>query len=308
MLIEVEIDRAGGRRFHRLLRERLARRFPEAGVALRRVEGAPPLPGAVAALLALERIILRRSRDTLCDPLSAQEFGAPASGAPDIALDLSGYSSERAREALTLRPLYDGAPGEAAMVGALIAGRAPYVAIENALTRQIIVAGHPSLEAADGLTGGMEAVYSRVLTLIEQAIGAPQSSLPRPPYQALAASSLDIARFGIRGQIAQLTRRIYHLCCHAPHWRVGWRSMTGLGSWSWETSRDRNGTCCAIQGIISSPTLSRSPGGARPICSSRISTIASARGSFRSRSSGRTARSAKPFLSSKSPGIFPIPF
>ena len=115
------------------------------------------------------------------------------------------------------------------MVGALIAGRAPYVAIENALTRRIIVAGHPSLEAADGLTGGMEAVYSRVLTLIEQAIGAPQLSLPRPPYQALAASSLDIGRFGIRGQIAQLTRRIYHLCCHAPHWRVGWRLHDGPG-------------------------------------------------------------------------------
>lgn len=229
MRIEIETARAGGRRFHRLLRERLARRFADAAVALCAVEGAPALPGAVAALLALERLVLRRSRETLCDPLSAQEFGAPACGPADIVLDLSGGSSKGGRAALTLRPLYDGEPGEAAMIGALIGGRAPHIAIENVATRQIVGAGHPSLEAADGLTGGMEAVYSRVMTLLESAVRAPGKSLPRPAYPALAASSLDVARFGLRGQIGQLTRRIYHLCCHAPHWRVGWRFNDGPG-------------------------------------------------------------------------------
>jgi hypothetical protein len=229
MRIVIEIDRAGGRRFHRLLRDRLARRFPAAGVALCAVAGAPPLPGAVAALLAIERMILRRSRETLCDVLPAGEFGAPAAGGADVVLDLSGRAVAKAGAALTLRPLYDGEPSEAAMIGALIGGRAPEIAIENVPTGQILCAGAPSLEAADGLTGGMEAVYSRVATLIEQAIRAPEKSLPRAQAQTQAASTLALARYGIRGQIGQLARRIYHLCCYAPHWRVGWRMHDGPG-------------------------------------------------------------------------------
>jgi hypothetical protein len=229
MRIEIEFDRAGGRRFHRLMRDRLARRFPNADVALRPVEGATRPPGAVAALLSIERMILRRSRETICDPLPAREFGAPASSAADVVVDLSGRPIATAGSALTLRPLYDGQASESAIIGALVGGRAPHVAIENVSTRQIVCAGVPSLEAADGLTGGMEAVYSRLMALIEQAIHSPEKSLARPQHTALAASFLDVARFGTMGQIAQLARRLYHLCCYAPHWRVGWRFNDGPG-------------------------------------------------------------------------------
>jgi hypothetical protein len=227
MRIAIEIDRAGARRFHRLLRDRLARRFPEAEVALRAVAGAPPAPGALGALLAIERMILRRSRETLCDPLTAQDLGPPASGAPDLVLDLSGRPAVGASP--TLRPLYDGQASEAAMIGALIEGHAPEIAIENVATGQIVCAGIPSLEAADGLTGGMEAVYSRVMILLEQAIRSPRKSAPHLLHEARAASTLDFARFGLRGQIGQLVRRAYHLCCYAPHWRVGWRIHGGPG-------------------------------------------------------------------------------
>jgi hypothetical protein len=229
MRVAVEVDRAGARRFHRLLRDWLARRFPEAGVALCAVEGAAPPPGAVGALLGLERMIFRRSRETLCDPLPAHEWGAPIMGAPDIVVDLSGRPNPHAGAALVLRPLYDGAPTEAAMIGALIGGRAPEIAIENLSTGQIVCAGAPSLEAADGLTGGMEAVYSRLTPLLEQAIRAPEKALPRTAVRAPIASSRDIARYGVKGQLGHVARRIYHLCCYAPHWRIGWRRHEGPG-------------------------------------------------------------------------------
>src|ERR1700722_20528208 len=96
MRVAVEVDRVGGRRFHRLLRDWLARRFPEAGVALCAVEGAAPLPGAVGVLLGLERMIFRRSRETLCDSLPAHEWGGPVTGAPDIVVDLSDRPNPRA--------------------------------------------------------------------------------------------------------------------------------------------------------------------------------------------------------------------
>ncbi|MGA2794069.1 MAG: hypothetical protein ABSE69_11125, partial [Roseiarcus sp.] len=253
MRIEIEFDRAGGRRFHRLMRDRLARRFPHADVALRPVEGATPPPGAVAALLAFERMILRRSRETICDPLPAHEFGAPDRGAADVVVDISGRAIAATGLAVTLRPLYDGQACESAMIGALLGGRAPHVAIENVATRQIVCAGAPSLEAADGLTGGMEAVYSRLMTLMEQAIRSPEKSLARPLHAARAPSNFDVARFAAKGQIAQLARRLYHLCCYAPHWRVGWRFNDGPGVMElgnlkgpkWNVLRDTGDNCFA---------------------------------------------------------------
>jgi hypothetical protein len=229
MRVVVEIDRSACRRFHRLLRDWLARRFPQAQVALRAVEGAPPLPGAVGALLAMERMIARRSQETLCDPLPRKDFGAPLSGAPDITIDLSGRTDATVGAGVVLRPLYDGDTSEAAMIGALIGGRAPEIAIENRSTGAIVSTGIASLEAADGLTGGMEAVFSRVMVLIDQAIRAPEKSIPRTQCAACAASPRDIARYGLKGQISQIVRKLYHLCCHAPHWRVGWRWHDGPG-------------------------------------------------------------------------------
>jgi hypothetical protein len=229
MQIVLEIGAGGARRFHRLLRDRLARRFPQSSAALRLVEGAPPPPGAVAALLALERLIFRRSRETLCDLLPECAMNAAACGPPDIVIDLSGRGETKAGSGVTLRPLYDGDASEAAMIGALIAGRAPEVAIENVSTGQIVCAGVPSLEAADGLTGGMEAVYSRVMILLEQAIRAPEQSLPRRQAAALTAASAAIARSGAKSLVGHAVRKLYHLCCYAPHWRVGWRVHDGPG-------------------------------------------------------------------------------
>ena len=229
MRIVLEVSARGARRFHRLLRDRLARRFPHDEVSLAFVDGAPALPGAVALLLAFERMVFRRSRETLCDALEASEIGASASGAADVVIDLSGRAGGNAANALTLRPLFDGEASEAAMIGALLAGRAPLVAIENATAGQIVCAGAPSLEAADGVTGGMEAVYSRVMILLETALRAPDASLPPMLRAAHAISSAAIARRVIGGLARDAVRKLYHLCCYAPHWRIGWRAHDGPG-------------------------------------------------------------------------------
>jgi hypothetical protein len=191
-------------------------------------------------------MILRRSRETLCDPLPAAALNAATATCADVVVDFSAGASSAARPALVLRPLYDGAPSEAAMIGALIGGRAPAIAIENVSAGHIVCSGVPSLEAADGLTGGMEAVYSRLMILLEQAIRAPEKSTPRSDRAASLASSADILRFGVRGQAAQIARRLYHLCCYSPHWRIGWRIHDGpgvlelghLGGAKWNVLRD----------------------------------------------------------------------
>jgi len=228
MRIAIDVDRAGVRRFHRLLRDWLARRRPDAEVSLNAVVGETPSVG-VTLLLALERVTIIGGRETLCDPLPVEDIGAPASGPPDVVLDLSGRDEPAAGSALALRPLYDGAPSEAAMIGALIEARAPLIEIQNLATGQIVCAGAPSLEAADGLTGAIEAVYSRLMILLRQAIEAPEKAAPRGPVEPRFGSTGGLARLGARTQIGQIARRLYHLCCHAPHWRIGWRIHDGPG-------------------------------------------------------------------------------
>jgi hypothetical protein len=228
MQIDIEIDAAHARRFHRLLRNRLARQFPRALIRLKPVEGTAPPPRAATTLLALERLVVRGSRETLCDPLPSIEGAFFGLDHPDIVVDLTGGRAGEATAAMTLRPLYDGDPSETAMIGALMAGRAPEISIERA-PGQIVCAGFPSLEAADGLTGGMEAVYSRVAILLDEALRAPEKSAPRPRFEARYASSIAYARRGAKNLAMQFARALYHLCCYAPHWRVGWRIHNGPG-------------------------------------------------------------------------------
>jgi hypothetical protein len=229
MLIEIEVDRAGGRRFHLWLRDALGRRVPEAKVWIRAVEGAGAPAASVATLLYLERMVLRRSQETLCDPVPAAAFDAPAMGSPDIVLDLSGRPPANSPTEVRLRPLFDGDPSEETLIAALLNGAAPEIVIENGSSGQILCAGVPSLEAADGLTGGMEAVFSRAMLLIVKAILAPETALFRSPREVRPARSLAAARAGVRSVLRLAARAIYHLCCHAPHWRIGWRLHDGPG-------------------------------------------------------------------------------
>jgi hypothetical protein len=66
------------------------------------------------------------------------------------------------------------------------------------------------------------------MILLEAAIRAPQQSA-RAPAAPRRSSTREIARYGLKGQIGNVVRRLYHLCCHAPHWRVGWRWHDGPG-------------------------------------------------------------------------------
>ncbi len=127
------------------------------------------------------------------------------------------------------------------------------MAIENDTTGEIVVAGLPSLEAADGLTGGMEAVYSRLPILLEQAIRAPQRSAPRLRCEPHSATGAHVGRFAARGLARSAARLLYHTACYSPHWRIGWRFNDGPGVMErgaldgprWNVLADRGHDCYA---------------------------------------------------------------
>jgi hypothetical protein len=228
MIIEIVVDRDKLRRVHRLLKERLARTFPNAGIVLRPAFHGATLPTAVPLVLKFERLAYRRGRKTIGDLLPQTEFGASL-GAPDMVIDLSSDPAVAPAGPLTLRALYNNERGETALFATLVAGGAPQIAIENAATGEIVATGAPSLEAAHGLTGGLEAVYSRAIVLIEQAAREPRRIAPRPHFQAHRCSSGEVARYAATALAGNAARALYHLTCYAPHWRVGWRFNDGPG-------------------------------------------------------------------------------
>lgn len=214
-------------RWHERLRDLLTHRWPQTEVAFRFDPRDDDWPPSQTQLLALERLLLRRNKATLCDHLPAAPQNMPPASGTDIAIDLTGDASSSCA-ARVLRPLYDGQKTDQGAVAAILSGAAPTLAVEDAATGAILVEGLPSFEAADGLTGALEAVYSRICVLIEKALATPD--------RAVAASTSHSAQrprapaaFAIRSLAHECARWLYHLCCHSPHWRIGWRFVDGPG-------------------------------------------------------------------------------
>lgn len=210
-------------RWHQQLRDTLAARWPTGHVSFRLAAQAEPASSAADRLIAMERLLLLGGKATLCDrldpPLVTEGVDA------DIVIDLSGNAPDAG--ARVLRPLYDGHASDQAAIAALLSGDAPMIAIEDATTGAIVAEGLPSLETANSLLSGLEAIYSRVALLIETAVANPwRRCAPATRLERLPAAPLA---YLLRNLSFQCTRALYHLCCHSPHWRVGWRFTSGTG-------------------------------------------------------------------------------
>ncbi|MGA8170184.1 MAG: hypothetical protein WB816_05045 [Methylocystis sp.] len=228
--IEIVVDRRGSRRWHERLRDRLARLLPGSAIQFRLVDGADSFPTAITQLLALERLLLRRSRPTLSDGAGLAKTEATPDFEPSIIIDCAGREQipDHPSGALLLRPLYDGHAGELAAAASLLAGVCPSIALENVDDGTVVATGLPSLEAADGLIGGLEAVVSRVITLIEKTLLSPPGPSEARKPAKVAPTPRPLA-FLLRNMAFHCAREIYHLCCYSPHWRVGWRFTDGPG-------------------------------------------------------------------------------
>ena len=215
-----------------------------ADVSLRVVETGQPASSALASLLALERIVLRGHRPAWTDRASrgdvADLLETATAPKPEIVVDLRhepdvGWPAKT----LVLRPRYDGGFGETALASALFFGGTPrieIVASQGDGDPRIAAQGMASLEAAQGIGGAMEAVWSRVIPLIVKArrnLAADTPMADSHLRQPKPISSSNIAAYGARSVAHAAARAAYRLCCHAPHWRIGWRRPAEGGDvWS----------------------------------------------------------------------------
>src|SRR5882757_9008232 len=127
---------------------------------------AAPQPAGLDALFELERILLRRGKPGGADKLKAIPDGRVAGNA-DVIVDFTTAARDPACSAkLYLRPRFNGAAGEDAALAAILAGDLPVIEIINECDGATLDRGQPSGEIATGLSGALETVMARTMTLL----------------------------------------------------------------------------------------------------------------------------------------------
>ncbi len=232
MRIGLRIEPNRLRRWHRTLAERLS-----AGGDTVAVVFAPPGPAepGTGFLLAAERRLLAGRRISGADPLDPPDltaFAAPPEAAFDLVVDLT-HRPALAPGATTLVVAYDGLAGENAALAALLAGAVPVVEIAEGASGVVLERLHVSTEMAVGIGGGLDALGARVITVLVALAAAWRTGRHRPAPPTIERLPRGPSRKPNRILAAEVARAaahaVYRTLCEAPHWRIGWRRVTGEG-------------------------------------------------------------------------------
>lgn len=186
-------------------------------------------PPELRALFTLETLLFRLPADHPLAPLDRRAL-APFAGAPEpggLTVDLCREPAPDADRAW--RVTYDGSPDQASAIAGLLGGHWPTVAVVEQGSGAVRASGTPGAEGPGGITGAFGEILARAATLLERAMLAEAMGGPPPagPRAGATAGWADLARYTTRLAATLAAKRIYHLCFHAPHWRVGWRFVEG---------------------------------------------------------------------------------
>ena len=212
-----------------LLRRQLQRVY---GLANVNVEASPgiELPRSVRTLLAFERMLHRIPAGAhTASASNAENANSSAPDEPDVGVDLRGDAPTVSNAKLSLKVLYDGVCDDRRIYAALLASRLPLIEIADASSGRILAAGTPCVDNAETLAEATQYIFSRIATLISSAIEQPRSLAPAATLEVALPKALRLAEIELRNLANAASRRLYRLCCYAPHWRIGWRFIDGPG-------------------------------------------------------------------------------
>ena len=230
--VAVLIDPSRTRRLHYEIVARLVGKGARVGVLFGRAR--VPLPPSVDLLLSFERLVYRLRGPRLSDylPYDDRRLQQPSPDDRfDIVLNLCGDDFVPSGSRM-IRPRYDGVAGEAALIGALLAGRMPVIDIEDVQEGVVIARGAPGAANVATILEAFDCVLARVATL---AIAVVAGARPLARVEQPAARSIrlrEMLALEASSLAWSVTRRLYHLCCHAPHWRTCWRIVNGNDLWT----------------------------------------------------------------------------
>lgn len=219
---------------------RLIEALEAAGHRVRAEPVAAPcrLPVALRALLAAER----RLYDAPVPMLAPADPPAAAAAPADLALVLAGPLPARGRY---LRPLFDGVPGEDALLAALLAGRAPVVSVEVEHGGGAVVLARLANEHPHVLSRALEQVLPRLAGLLAREVSR-QDRGRFPEIGAVegagaAAGGTRPLVFLARAVRHKLHRRLGPARGRPDHWRIAYRAADNRDAviLDWERQRFR---------------------------------------------------------------------
>lgn len=231
--IALLVDSSLPRRVHSELTRRLG---ADSEVVIVPAMAARKLPASVELLLDLERIVYRLSPPHMAARSEETCFATDGIDQlrPDLVIDLCGGGSLPPGCRL-IRVLYDGVAGDAALFASLAAGRMPVIDIEDSASGSLLARGVANSGGAATLTERAEHVFARVLTLVIAALKGRGSLVETKLPRARPLRSRDLAAFELKSLAYSTARKLYHLCCYAPHWRTRWRFVEGADLWDTRT-------------------------------------------------------------------------
>ncbi len=220
---------------HSELAKRLA---AEHGIRVTVIRGRSqhPLPLSAELLLELERLTKRLAGSRLTDRIDFPRLMLAdfcPQDPPDLVIDLCGDQAATSCSRTT-RILYDGAPGEIALLGALLAGAMPTIEIEEAGTRAVLATGVPCADNAGTILEAFECVLARVITLLLSVMRKPAPPVP-VSRSARSVRMRSLLAFEAKVIAHSIIRRLYALCFYTPHWRTCWRFVNGPDLWQTRT-------------------------------------------------------------------------
>jgi hypothetical protein len=199
------------------------------GIQIAWAETNAPAPAGLDSLFELERMVLRKGKGSRADRLKTIPAPRPL-GRPDVVVDFTTAGRDPSCSAPRyLRPLFNGVAGEDAALAAILAGDLPVVEIVDENDGSILDRGHPSAEMAAGLSGALETVMGRTMTLLTAVLSGAPRIVPQLKYSTRTPK--HPAAYVVRGLAWSIVREIYRLCCYAPHWHVGWRYNRDVDVW-----------------------------------------------------------------------------
>ena len=229
--------RAPSSRYIRFYDELARRLQAEANVRVT-IELAPSsnaLPRSVELLLQLERLLLARTPAGLSKRVDPPRPSDGSDREHDITIDFCPGETPGGQ---VLGIFYDGQADETALFGALLHGRVSVLTVRDNGSGEILSEAIPATDNASTIVESYECVLSRLLTLLVATVGgwgsSRQDARPTPQAPQLAA----IVRHELKSLAHIAARKLYHLCCHAPHWRTCWRRVDGDGLWSGTLGND----------------------------------------------------------------------
>jgi hypothetical protein len=191
-------------------------------------------PSSLELLLTLEKLIYRTigpsSIDTVPPPSGTHEASEHV---PETIINLAHDRNELPAGPNILTPVFDGTPGEDALLGAIIEGRVPVLEILAGPSREVVGRVVLALDEVHSVRERFECVVAQLRRLLIKVLSTPQRTV-RPIDRHSPSSRPTLSRAGrylARLVSSSALKRAYQLCLFSPHWRVGWRFVDGAGVW-----------------------------------------------------------------------------